>query len=485
MAITGTTRLPYTEDILLLIMFTSDNKTYWLIWTLLILISLAYFSHKLWFDNDKTVFMPGELSNGHHQIGMSCDSCHKNAYDNQDQILESCIECHGDNRQKPFDSHPRSKFKDPRNADRLVKINALNCISCHSEHQPAITQKNGLTQARDFCVHCHAGIADERPSHEGMAFDTCASAGCHNYHNNRALYTDFLIKHRDEPELLSSRTLPKREFADVLDEVANYPHDRYPVQALSLSDIDKPLTVETSDQIKQDWARSAHAKMGANCSACHIPLNEDGGAANWTNQPELNACTQCHGAEVKHFKRGKHGMRLQVGLPAMTPALARLPMKAESHGTELQCNSCHPAHSYDLVDAAVEQCLSCHNDEHSLAYKQSAHYAAWQQEQSGQLPAGSGVSCASCHMPRASYDVSEWLNRIMVQHNQSASLKPNTKMLRPVCMQCHGLEFSIDALADDKLINNNFQGKPTLHIQSMDMAKREHLRHSTGEQSDD
>jgi hypothetical protein len=41
-------------------------------------------------------------------------------------------------------------------------------------------------------------------------------------------------------------------------------------------------------------------------------------------------------------------------------------------------------------------------------------------------------------------------------------------MIRPVCMACHNLEFSIDALADKALIENNFSGQPSEHIPSID-----------------
>jgi hypothetical protein len=59
-----------------------------------------------------------------------------------------------------------------------------------------------------------------------------------------------------------------------------------------------------------------------------------------------------------------------------------------------------------------------------------------------------------------------------VQHNQSDTLRPNEKMLRSVCLSCHGLQFSLDALADHELIENNFSGKPTVRVQSLDMAAR-------------
>ncbi|MEW6688735.1 MAG: NrfA- nitrite reduction protein, partial [Pseudomonadota bacterium] len=60
--------------------------------------------------------------------------------------------------------------------------------------------------------------------------------------------------------------------------------------------------------------------------------------------------------------------------------------------------------------------------------------------------------------------------RILVQHNQNDSLQPNEKMVRPVCLACHGLGFSIDALADRALIEANFTGKPRLHVRTLDMA---------------
>ncbi|MCW8854931.1 MAG: cytochrome c3 family protein [Gammaproteobacteria bacterium] len=466
-------------------MAKSSNKYFLFIWLILIAILLIYFTNALISGDDKTLFMPGALTDGHHQIGMACEACHQNSFDNREQIVNSCIKCHGDERKKPFDSHPKQKFTDPRNADRLQKIDALNCITCHVEHQPDITKKTGLTQPVDFCVHCHDDIADKRPSHKNMAFDSCASAGCHNYHNNRSLYTDFLIKHLDEPSNLEKAILPKREFSALLDEIVTYPHSQYPVKPLTLDDIDKPENIASTDNINNDWLQSGHSKKGGNCSSCHQQKSNDKNPSLWITKPDHNACASCHEMEVKHFKRGKHGMRLEQGLSAMMPEMARLPMTANSLNEELTCNSCHRAHKYDLVSAAVDACLGCHNDRHSLAYKKSKHFDLWQLEQADASKQGTGVSCASCHMPRISYDVSEWLSRIMVQHNQNANLVPNEKMIRSVCIECHGLEFSIDSLADKNLIEHNFNGKPSIHIQSMDLARKDHQRHLEKTKSDE
>ena len=451
----------------------------WFIWLGLMSILIAYFSYTLTVSDDKTIFMPGELTGGHHQIGVSCDSCHGESFTDEDTMQNSCIDCHGDQREKPFDSHPREKFTDPRNADRLENINALYCVTCHVEHQPELADKTGLTQAKDFCVHCHEDIAEDRPSHEGMEFDTCASSGCHNYHNNRSLYTDFLVKHMDEDDTLKKALLPEKELASVLDEIATYPHDRYPVTTLTLKDIDAPakVLVKISDDIRQDWSTTAHANIGANCSSCHLDETEQTEDNSWIEKPDHKSCVKCHDTEVSHFMQGKHGMRLKLNLPAMTPADARLPMKEDSSHKLLGCNSCHQAHQYDLETASIESCLSCHDDKHSLAYKESPHYTLWNKEQSGELPEGSGVSCASCHMPRVAVDVSDWLRRTVVQHNQNINLVPNDKMIRSTCLNCHGLEFSIDSLADEALISNNFNGKPTVHIESIDMARKENERH--------
>jgi formate-dependent nitrite reductase cytochrome c552 subunit len=114
--------------------------------------------------------------------------------------------------------------------------------------------------------------------------------------------------------------------------------------------------------------------------------------------------------------------------------------------------------------------VSCHKDDHTLAYKKSKHFELVQQELEGLITRGSGVTCATCHLPRVrqKHNGSE---RTVVQHNQNRNLRPNEKMIREVCMNCHGLGFSIDALADLKLIATNFQGKPSQHIESIQMAK--------------
>lgn len=464
----------------------SKRAKQWLLWlfsssvAILVLVSLM-----LGENTDKTVFMPGPLSDGHHQLADNCGACHTDAFGGGEVLQHSCVDCHGDERVKPFDSHPKAKFKDPRNAELNEKINALQCVTCHTEHKMQITQKDGLTQPADFCVHCHEGIGDERESHKDMDFMTCKDAGCHNFHDNRAIYTKYLIKHLGEPATLGEAFMPQREFASVIYELADYPIDKFPVTQLTEADIDAPHRSEVDTDIAQQWSATAHAKSGVNCGACHVVPPAEESIPVWKDDPQAEACQQCHSNEVERFQKGKHGMRLAAELSPMTPSQARLPMKSAAGHEQLTCNSCHDAHSFDVQQAAVDSCLGCHDDKHSLAYKQSKHYQLWQAELAGEAEAGSGVSCASCHMPRVNYDVSEWMSRTIVDHNQSANLSPNSKMIRSTCQNCHGLAFSLDAMADRDLIDSNFNGQPSVTIDTMRLAEQEKRRQQQAAEDDD
>ena len=456
----------------------SSLKLLWLLWFLTSLIAAGFFVYMLLGKVDSSLLMPGPLSDGHHQLADSCESCHTDALGGGEVLQQACIECHGDIRKKPFDSHPPAKFTDPRNADRLEKINALACVSCHSEHKPELTGVNGLTQPRDLCVHCHDDVAKERPSHKDMEFSTCTDSGCHNFHDNRALYTNFLIKHLHEEDTRkpAKAKLLSREFGNSLMDLTSYPHARYPVRQLTMGDADAPKKAMKYEATYRGWLETAHAKSGVNCSACHQPLDEKGKPSAWTDFPGTRSCATCHDLESKRFGEGKHGMRLKAGLSPMTPADARLPMKKSAAHNQLTCLTCHATHEFNVVEAAVEACLGCHNDKHSLSYKSSSHYKLWMQSVSGEIPADSGVSCASCHMPRINFDVNDWVSRIMVDHNQSANFSPNSKMIRSSCIKCHGLPFTLDSLADRDLIEQNFNSRPMVHIETMELVEQDQKR---------
>lgn len=423
-----------------------------------------YFGLRLTGD-DKTLFVPGAMTHGHHQIELACDACHT-PFAGVKQ--EACVGCHGARLAASDDSHPMKKFDDPRNADLLDVLDARRCVTCHIEHRPQRTRAMGVTLAQDYCFHCHQEVGEERASHKDLAFDSCATAGCHNYHDNTALYEDFLAQHANEPALLPRAQIPERGLAAWM-------------RAAGIG-VKPPLTPERQDAppaaaanaaVLREWSGSAHAHGGVNCSDCHQPKQADGVAGTWTDKPGHAACGQCHDAGVKGFLASRHGMRLKQNLPPMTPAIARLPMRADARDKELGCASCHGAHTFDTRRAAVESCLGCHDDRHSRAFKASAHFRAGG-------PTQPLLTCATCHLPREVHKQGD-VAGVRVQHNQNWNLRPNEKMAKAVCMNCHGLPFTLDALADPALIADNFSGKPARRVESVEWAAKRIIQPPKGD----
>lgn len=441
------------------------KRAIWIAWLCVVVAIGSFLGFRLWASEDRSLFLVGATTSGHHQIELACEACHTSPFGGGEVLQDACVGCHAKELKEADDSHPKSKFTDPRNADRVAALDARNCVACHVEHRPEHTRAMGVTLPDDFCFQCHQQIAEERPSHEGMGFGTCASAGCHNFHDNRSLYEKYLLTHAAQPDLLENARVLLRTRPDLVAKLEG----RKPLHA---TEQDAPKAVETSPAVLDEWAHSGHAAAGVNCSGCHAPQGAD-----WQNQPGEQVCRECHASQVEGFLTGKHGMRLPQGLSPMRTEFARLPMQPESAGQDIGCVSCHESHAFDTQKAAVDACLGCHADDHSIAFQDSPHFTLWQRELAGEAPPGSGVSCATCHLPREEHQ-RQGRSVTVVQHNQNANLRPNEKMIRSVCQSCHGLAFSIDALADPELIRANFRGRAAAHVPSIDMA----LQRSSPEQ---
>ncbi|MGE0563444.1 MAG: cytochrome c3 family protein [Pseudolabrys sp.] len=451
----------------------------WLIWLTVSAAGGAYVVGSIVYGGNRSFLLIGKTSAGHHQIELACDTCHTSVFGGPDILQDSCVKCHGAELKLANDSHPLSKFTDPRNADRIEKLDARYCVTCHREHRPKITQTMGVTLPGDFCFHCHSDIAKERPSHANLKFDTCASAGCHNFHDNRALYTEFLLKHGNEKAQLDVQRVALIEYLGKVEDPIKLS------KPLKAQDADAPAEHRGNAQALTDWVADIHAERGVNCSGCHTKKTEPG---VWIAAPGIEMCSSCHAGQAKTFTEGKHGMRLREGLLAsqngpfglwsetklapMTPAQARLPMKSDAGHKSLTCNTCHSAHEFNRKEAAVTACAGCHNDKHTQAYFTSKHYELFKMEAAGQAPKGSGVSCATCHMPVIEARDEYGTKSILITHNQNDNLRPNEKMVRSTCNSCHGLQFTLDALADRALIEKNFNGVPGVHIESIEWAKR-------------
>jgi predicted CXXCH cytochrome family protein len=342
----------------------------------------------------------------------------------------------------------------------LERIDAKRCASCHAEHRPKATRAMTVTLPADFCVACHADVENERPSHAGFQPAGCASTGCHRYHDNGALYEDFIARHLNEPDTRPTPVVPLRNLRATF-----MASSRIFGTPLTRAASDAPKSAETG-RFVDEWERSSHARAGVNCRGCHAPRGTP-----WDDRPKASACKGCHEPEWGGFLSGRHGMRLERGLSAMQPSLARLPMKRAAEHAELGCNSCHRSHAFDTGRAAVEGCLGCHDDRHSRSYAGSAHERLWRDERAGRAAPGTGVSCATCHLPRTTLK-QHGKELVHVQHNQNDNLRPNDKFVRSVCLTCHGLGFSFDALADDNLVMKNFNGRPATRVKSLAMVKQ-------------
>jgi len=404
---------------------------------------------------DRAIFLPGVTTDGHYQIEIDCDACHTRGFGGREAMQNACMDCHATELARVDDSHPRSKFTDPRNADRVALLDARECVACHQEHRPEITTTMGLSLPTDYCYRCHADVGEERPTHRDLPFDSCANVGCHNFHDNRALYEEFFVEHRDEPDL---RPVAKIRWADLPRSVES---ERRP--ALGPDDHDAPSTLPELDRWVADWAGTTHALAGTQCSDCH----RDASGA-WSDAVPVGNCGTCHELEQEGFLASRHGMRLARSLPPMRPGLARAPMRPEAAEETLDCSACHGAHDFDPREAAAEACLGCHSDDHSLAWEGSQHAALWREELAGETRAGSGVSCATCHLPRGADPRRR--SRSVVFHNQNDFLRPREKMIRSSCMECHGLAFTLDALADPQLVETNYDSPPRAHVDSIHYA---------------
>jgi len=446
----------------------------WVFWIILTAALSVYLIVQLLSD-DKSAFLPGKTSDGHYQIELACGACHADAFDGGEVLQDACMKCHGSELKIADDSHPKSKFTDPRNANRVAKLDARVCVTCHVEHKAEITHNMGVTLPENFCVKCHHDIAEDRPSHAGMGFDTCAAGGCHNFHDNRALYEDFIAKHLDEPDTLQTAVTVPYATIEAYTSRNDYPLSDYPVRELTVKDVDAPVVIN-DEKIRRDWLETRHNKAGINCGDCHQQTDKNNNRV-WLDRPGAGSCAICHKQETDGYESGKHGMRLAQALPPMQPSLARAPMRKIAYEKQLTCVTCHAAHRFDTRQAQVDACLGCHDDRHSRNYKNSRHYDLWINATVNGKE-NTGVSCATCHMPREVHRSGKH-PVALAQHNQNDNLRPNEKMIRSVCMNCHGLGFSINSLADSELVQENFSSKPSKIIQSMQMV-RERVKQNAG-----
>jgi len=144
----------------------------------------------------RTVFLPGTTSEGHHLFEASCTSCHEGF---KPVSNATCTRCH--EAELVADQHGAKKFRDPRWAGLMSRLDVLTCTTCHHEHVSMFGR--GVHLEPDLCMACHEGIIQGNlQSHTGFAPNGCWTGGCHNFHDHRSISTGFLYKNLDQPPIL-------------------------------------------------------------------------------------------------------------------------------------------------------------------------------------------------------------------------------------------------------------------------------------------
>jgi predicted CXXCH cytochrome family protein len=367
--------------------------------------------------------LPGVTSDGHHVIETACGACHSGfARPSND----TCTRCH--RAELADDTHPTATFDDPRWAAELARLDARRCISCHTEHRRS---ERGVTASPELCFGCHDDVVSKRANHRGFAPGSCLDGGCHNYHDNRTLSAAFMSKRLGHPATFARVQRLDWHRAATQPSAAPAPTAAGGARGGS----------ESTALIRERWRGSAHARQNVDCARCH------GEAEQFVARPDERACAPCHSFEVASFRRGKHGARGTVGLPALRGAEARQPMRRDAEHAGLGCGTCHDAHGLDTRYAAVRACLSCHADQHSRAYLDSPHAAV-------------SVTCATCHLPRLEVSERAGGTRVAVHHDNNFTLQPRDRMARQVCLQCHSLELAFASLFDEQVVRSNFLRAP-------------------------
>ena len=216
------------------------------------------------------------------------------------------------------------------------------------------------------------------------------------------------------------------------------------------------------EDIKQQWQNSPHALAEVNCSSCH----QDEATKQLVVKPTEESCRSCHENSVETFLLGKHGIRTLESLSPLTPAMAHLPMKESARNTPMTCNSCHNVHSVNTAVAATDSCLTCHDDNHSLNYQNSPHAKIVANVSSLPRPNQQAVTCATCHLPRT--EVGE---TVLVNHNNTYTLLPRDRMVKDVCLNCHGVEHAYNSIFDDEIVEANFASPPTQKMETFELVR--------------
>lgn len=379
-----------------------------------------------------TLFLHAPLSSAHARLEADCQACHEPW---NGATSEKCLSCH--KRNLAHDTHSKERLINPVKAKPVDRLKEASCIECHREHQPV--KASGYTGPEGLCAKCHPPESLPPGRHFSGEKGSCQKAGCHRYHTN-ITYREIAYGNRLR-FLQTSKIIAKKEPA---------PYKKLDINELERMRKDSFYSVKPA--VTSRYEISRHSGGEATCGSCHKSENGSVELA-----PKVTVCLPCHKTETKTFLNGAHG--------AAERSHNTGAFFGHETGERVTCGSCHDSHSLRLEDARIKACEKCHDSAHSKSYRGSGHYR-YLSDPTFASKKLTGVDCAGCHMPRLHETGGA------TDHNESLSVSTKERMARTVCVQCHGLYFSLSSLYNDIIVTSNFTYSPKSGTEQIEYAFR-------------
>jgi len=196
-----------------------------------------------------------------------------------------------------------------------------------------------------------------------------------------------------------------------------------------------PCHQKLNPNIVADWEHSRHAEVKVGCADCHEDKHQGTNDVELVKIPTPESCGECHDAQVKQFKGGKHAAAWaeMEAMPtthwqpmAMTEGMKgcgachKIGLKSEQQIKDLRktsggfgvasCDACHTRHTFSKKEAQQPQaCETCHMGfDHPQweMYSSSKHGVRALLKQTGTLPPSTPApTCQTCHFQKGDHGV--------------------------------------------------------------------------------
>jgi hypothetical protein len=192
---------------------------------------------------------------------------------------------------------------------------------------------------------------------------------------------------------------------------------------------------KVNPNVVADWKLSRHSEVDVGCADCHGDKHQATNDVAGVKIPTPDTCAECHEAQVKEFKGGKHAaawaaMKAMPTIHWQPMAMAegqkgcgachKIGLKTEQEIKDLKktsggfgvasCDACHTRHTFSKKEAQQPQaCQTCHMGfDHPQweMYSASKHGVRALLKQTGILPKETPApTCQTCHMQKGHHGV--------------------------------------------------------------------------------